>query len=148
MFKICECTIKKCLDNKNDVNLASLLIIFTPIGVGLPSLSTLLFNRPIRDPLPQVNRKPTSVNADIEYYEALKAYHDKYLKGSDTQEDSHYFPLGSTLAVQYEDGGLWMHGVTEEASNTDHNRWSYIIRVTKTGRLIMHNRRHIYRTLI
>ena len=39
-----------------------------------------------------------------------------------------------------------MHRVIEEANSTDHNGWSYIIRVMKTGRLIMCHTMHICRT--
>ena len=40
------------------------------------------------------------------------------------------------------------HGIIEEANNTDHNGWSYIIRVIKTGRLITCDMRDICRMLI
>ena len=56
--------------------------------------------------------------------------------------------MGSAVAVQFADGGQWMHGVIKEANNTDLNGNSYIIKVTKTGRLIMCNMRHMCRTLI
>ena len=58
----------------------------TPIVTGLPSPSTLLFNRPIRDVLPSMNRKPINVYADDKHY----------LKGNDTHKDSLSSPVGST----------------------------------------------------
>ena len=64
---------------------------------------------------------------------------DKYLKRNDTHKDS-FFPVGSTGAVQREDGGPWMHEVTVEDNSIDPNQCSYQVRVTKTGRLItQHN---------
>ena len=35
-----------------------------------------------------------------------------------------------------------------EGNSTDHNRWLYIVRITKAGRLIIHNTREICRILI
>ena len=52
-----------------------------PIGAGLMSPPTLLFNRPMRVMLPQMNRETINVNPDNERYEALKEHQDKYLKG-------------------------------------------------------------------
>ena len=43
-----------------------------PIGAGLASPATLLFNRPIRAQLLQINRETISFNADNNNYEALK----------------------------------------------------------------------------
>ena len=42
-----------------------------PIGVGLPSPATLLFNRSIRSLLSQINRDPINYNADSESYKTL-----------------------------------------------------------------------------
>ena len=106
------------------------------VGNGLPSPVTLSFNRPIRALLLQINREQTNFNADDEHYEDLKTHQDKYIKGNDTYKDSFSFPIGSTLAVQNEDGGPWMHGTSEETNSTDHQGQSYIIRVIKTGRLM------------
>ena len=39
-------------------------------------------------------------------------------------------------SCEHEDGGPWAHTIVEEANITDHHGQSYIIRVTKTGRLI------------
>ena len=74
----------------------------TPIGTGLPSPATMLFNRPIRTLLPQMNREPININADDEHCEALKACQDNC---NYTFKDSFSFPIGSTVAVQHEDGG-------------------------------------------
>ena len=84
----------------------------TPVGSGLPSPATLLFNRPIRALLLKINREPINFNDDNEHFEALKTCQDKYTKGSDTQTD-------------------WTHSLVEETNDTEHQRWSYMIRVMK-----------------
>ena len=72
-------------------------------------------------------------------------------------EDSFSFPIGSTGAVQHEDDGPWMHSIVEEMNGSDYKGKSYIIRVMKTGRLIMlrrngyfthtqHTHRHMHYT--
>ena len=81
----------KCLDTNNDVSLSLLQIRSTPIGAGL-SPAILLFNRPIRGLLFQMNRKSINIKNDDAQYEALKAYQDKYVKDNDTCTDSLLFP--------------------------------------------------------
>ena len=71
-IKFMKCTIKKCPDNNDDVNLALLQMGSTPISTEPTSPATILFNRPIRAMLPQINRKPITCNADNEHYDALK----------------------------------------------------------------------------
>ena len=71
MHKNCEIHNQKC-HNNNDVNLASLQIRSTPVDAGIPSPATLLFNRPIRSLLPQMNREPINIKNYNAYYEALK----------------------------------------------------------------------------
>ena len=63
-------------------------------------------------------------------------------------KNTHFFPIGSTVAVQCEDGGPWLHCVIKEANNSGHSGRSFIIRVAKMGRLIMWNTRHICSTSI
>ena len=70
------------------------------------------------------------------------------MRDNDTHKDSLFFPIGPAITIQHEDGGPWMHGVIKEAINSDHNGRFFIIRVTKTGRLIMQNTRHICSTPI
>ena len=52
----------------------------------------------------------------------------KYTKGNDTYKDSFYFPKASTVAVQCEDGGPWIHGIVEEMKGTDHLMQSTLTR--------------------
>ena len=57
-IKLVKITIKNSSDNNKGANLALLQIRLKPIGAGLPSPATLLFKRPIRALLPQINREP------------------------------------------------------------------------------------------
>ena len=97
-------TIKKCLDNNDNVNLALLQMTSTPIATGLPSPATLLFKRPIRALLPQINKEQINFDVDDEHYKTLRTCQDKYTKGNDTCKGSFTFPIGSTVAVHCEDG--------------------------------------------
>ena len=40
-------------------------------------------------------------------------------------------PIGSTVAVQCEDGGSWTHGTIEGKGNHNHHQRSYNIHITK-----------------
>ena len=45
-------------------------------------------------------------------------------------------PIGSTIAVQWEDGGLWTHGMIERKGDHNHHDRSYHICITMRGRLV------------
>ena len=47
-IKFVKCTIKKCIDTYQDINLALLQIWSTLVEAGLPSLALMLFRRPIQ----------------------------------------------------------------------------------------------------
>ena len=66
-------TVQKCLDINNNVNLALLLVQAMPIGTGLPSLTMLLFNTPMRDLLPEMTGEPIDINNDDTQYETLNS---------------------------------------------------------------------------
>ena len=55
---------QKCLDTNNAIKLPLLQIGSTTILIGPPSPATLLFNRQIRDILPQINRELFNINND------------------------------------------------------------------------------------
>ena len=86
-----------------------------------------------------------NLTVDDEQYKALKTCQDKYIKSNDYHKGPFPFPIGSTVTVQYKDDGPWTHNVVEEANGTVHHGW-YIIKVMKTGRLIMHKMRHMQYT--
>ena len=98
-IKFVKGTNQKYIDNNNDVNLPLLQISLMPVGTGLPSPATLLFNRPIRALFPQMNREPININVDKEHCETLKVHHDKYLKGSDRHKGSLSFLIGSIVGM-------------------------------------------------
>ena len=81
------------------------------INSGLPSPAMLPYNRPIRGKLPQMNREPIYINNDHAKYEALKAHQNKNSKGNDAYKDSLSFPIVSSVAIQHDVGGPWIHGV-------------------------------------
>ena len=92
-----------------------------------------------------MNGEPITINANDEYYEAIKVYQDK-IPLDQWYKDA--FPIKITVAVQRKDVWPWMYAVIEEANNTDHNAQSYTIKSDKTGRLIMCNTKYICRTQI
>ena len=61
---------------------------------------------------------------------------------------SSYFIVAAIVSVQWEDGGLWTHGVIVKPNNDYHRVCPYTIQVMKTGRLIMWNSKHICSTSI
>ena len=59
------------------MHLVLLQICSSPIGVGLLSAAMMLFNRLLRNLLPQMNRNPMNTNIDDMHYEALEAHQRK-----------------------------------------------------------------------
>ena len=57
-------------------------------------------------------------------------------------------PIGPPVAVQQEDWGLWTCGTVVSKGDHNHHNRSCKIQVTKTGRIITHNRQHIKPTPI
>ena len=57
-------------------------------------------------------------------------------------------PLESTVVVQREDGGPWIHGMIEGKGDQNHHGRSYHICITKSDRLVTQNRQHIKQTPI
>ena len=67
-------------------------------------------------------------------------------ENNDTSQLFVSIPIGSTVAVQWEDGGLWTHGTIVGKGNYNHHNCSYKIQITTTGRTITCNRQHIKTT--
>ena len=59
--------LKKCVDTNADQHILLLQIRSTPLGQGVPNLATLLFNHPIRDIMPILNRPPLNTNNDDDH---------------------------------------------------------------------------------
>ena len=113
-IKFVKHTIKKYRQTNNDVHFALFQIRSTLVSTGLPSSAIMLFNKPIRTLLPHMGRELINVNNDDDDYEALKSRQEACTKNNDTHKDSTLFSSGSTVAVQIEDGGSWLHGVMIE----------------------------------
>ena len=131
-----------CLDVNVGVNLALLQMRSTPIGAGVTSQ----FNRPIRVLLPWMNRAPISFNYQDKYFKGNDTG-KYYLKGNDTHKYS-FFPYrvySSCAAWRWGTMETWCSGRGRQHW-CDHHWQSYIFIVTKTGRLMVWNMRHILRT--
>ena len=77
----------------------------TPLGQGLPSLATLLFNCPVHGIMPVIDRKPVSADNDDKHHKKLMHRQGKSDPNDDTSQVFVSMPIGSTVAVQWEDGG-------------------------------------------
>ena len=56
---------------KGDAQVALLQIRMTPLGLGLPCPTTMLFNHPIRGIMPIISQPLIGINNDEEHYEDL-----------------------------------------------------------------------------
>ena len=148
MYKFVKHTLKKWFDFRVDPYIALLLIYMTPLGQGLPSPTTMLFNHLIRDIMPIINRPPVCIDNDQEHYEVIikRQMKDDKSKGSPKIYVS--IPMGSTVVVQQEDGGPWTQGTIEGESDQNHHDRSYPIHITKTCRLVIWNTQHTKPTQI
>ena len=108
----------------------------------------MLSNRLIRGPVPQMTRDPINVDNDDLHHKAIQASQRKNDKGKDTQKDPPIFIPGIIVAIQQEDRGLWKHYMIIEPNNHDQGGHSFTICVTKIGRLIIQNSKHISSTNI
>ena len=61
-IKLIKHTFKKCAESGRDINMALLQKQTTPLGPGLPSLATLLFNRQVRGIMPVLDHKQTDAH--------------------------------------------------------------------------------------
>ena len=59
-IKFIKCTMKKCSDG--DIHMAMLQIRTTPMGQGLPSPATLLYDCLVRGIMPVMDRQPTNID--------------------------------------------------------------------------------------
>ena len=139
---------KKCANSGADIHMALLQIYTTPLGQGLPSLATLLFNGLVCSVMLVIDRKPIDRYNDDEHHG--KRVHRQHK--NDTNNDAlpvvGFIPLGSTVAVQWEDGGPWTHGMVIGMGDQNHHNQSYTIQITTTGRRITHKRQYVRLTPI
>ena len=106
----------------------------TPLGQGLPSPATMLFNHPIRGIMPEINRLPVGIDNDDKCHKAIikrQTENDK-----DTSKNFASLPMGSTVVVEWEDWGMWTHGTIKGKAKHNYHDRSFHIYITKTGRLV------------
>ena len=82
--------------------------------------------------MPIIERLPINSENDDEHHEAFVNRQGKNDKKYNTARNYDLFSIGSTVAVQQEDGGPWTHGTVVGRGDHIHNNRSYTIRVTKT----------------
>ena len=148
MYKFIKHTLKKCFDTKGDPHIALLQIQIIPMGPGLPSPVTTLFNCPIRGIMPINSRLPIGVNNDKGHYEVLVNRQTKDDKNQGNPRNHVSIPTGSTVVVQHEDGGPQIPGTVEGKGDDNHHERSYDICITKTEQLVTRDRKHIKPTQI
>ena len=90
-IKFVKCTIKKCKQNNNYVYFALLQIRSALLRAEYPSPAMMLFNRPIRSLLPEIDREPLNINTDDKNYEALKSRQEAYIKNMILTKTVPYF---------------------------------------------------------
>ena len=95
-----------------------------------------------------MHRKPINIDNDDEHHKSLTHRQSKNNQNNDTSKSFMSIPIGSTVVVQQEDGGLWIHGIIIGKNDHNHHNRSYKIQVTNTGRIIMCKRQHIKPTPI
>ena len=138
--------------NKNALILNPICIQFfyrsdqPPLGPGLQSPATLLFNHPIRGIMLILSRLLISTKNNDEHYEAL-VKRQKKNKSHDTSRNYNFIPIESAVEVQQKDGGSLTHGTIIQNIDNNHNI-SCTICVTKTGWLINKNGKNVKTTQI
>ena len=145
-IKFIKWTFKKCAKSSRDINMALLQIDTTPLGPGLPSPATLLFNRQVWGIMSVLDHKPIRQDCDDNHYGKLMDRQQK--NDNDTPPVFPCIPTGSAVMVQQEDGRPWTYGTVVDSGNHNHHGTSYIIQLTTNGRCITWNRWHIKPTTV
>ena len=91
---------KKCFDSGSDMHIALLQTRSTPLGQGLPSPATLLFNCLVRGIMPRIDRLPINTDNDDEHHTALVNRQHRNQQDIDTSKNFVSLPIGSTVVVQ------------------------------------------------
>ena len=96
--------------------------------------------------MPVLDRKPVGQDYDDEHHSRLVDRQHK--NDNDASPMFVFLPIGSAVAVQWKDGGLWTHGTIVGTGDHNHNNYSYTIQLTTNGRRITCNRQHIKTTSV
>ena len=126
--------------------MALLQICTTLLGQSLPSQATLMFNRQVCGIMPVLDCKPIVQGCNNDHHKKLIDQQQK--DNNDTSPVFACVPIGSAVAVQLEDGGLWTHGTVVRTGDHNHYDRSYTIQLTTNGRHITCNRWHIKPTTL
>ena len=98
--------------------------------------------------MPVIDRKPVNVDNDDKHHIELMHRQHKNDTNNDASQVFVSIPIGSTVAVQWDSGGPWTHGMIVGKGNHNYHNQSYKIQVTTTGKIITRNRQHIKPTPI
>ena len=132
----------KCSNINFYTHLAFLQIRTMPLGPELLIPAILLFNYPARSIMQIVNKLLISLNNDDEHYKAL-VKRQKNDSNHDTPRNYTFILIGSTVAVQWEEGDRLTHGTIVQKGDHNHNNRSYTICMTEAGQLITRNSKHL-----
>ena len=88
------------MDLSDDIHMALLQIHTTPLGQGLPSPATSLFNCLVHGVMPVIDRKPIIGDNDEEHHIKLVHRQHKNDPNNDASQVLASIPRGSTVAVQ------------------------------------------------
>ena len=98
-IKFIKHTLKMCYTG-GDIHMALLKIHTTPLGQGLLSLATLLFNHLVHRVMPVLDRKPIGGDNDNKNHSKLVHRHHKSNRYNDDSPIFASFPTGSAVVVQ------------------------------------------------
>ena len=129
---------KKFADSHGDIHMALLQICTTPLGQGLPSPATLMFNWQVCSIMPVLDWKPIGKDYDDEHHSRLLKRQHK--NNNDVSPIFASIPIGSAVVVQQEDGWPWTHGTVVDIGDQNHHGHTYVKQLTTNGRKITCNR--------
>ena len=111
---------KNCCDTESEIHLVLLQVRMMPLGPWLTSPATLLVNHPTKYIMSIINRAPMSIDNDDGHNKVLVERQNKNGKKYDTPKYYTLLPIGSTVAVQREDGDRWTHGTIVGKGDYNH----------------------------
>ena len=105
----------------------------TLLGQGLPSPATLMFNRPVHGIMPVADCKPIRQDWDDKNHH--KQVERQQKNNNNASPVFAFIPIGSTVAIQQEDGRLWTHGMILGTGNHNPHDRSYTVQLTSMADL-------------
>ena len=102
----------------------------TPLESGLPGPATLLFNHPVCGIMPIISILPIPSSNNNEHYEVLVTRQTRNNKNYVTSRNYDSFSIGSTVAVQWEDGGPQTHGTVVGRGDHNHSKHTKVTPIT------------------